>query len=217
MSEKKSKKEVSRESLDKLVKHHMIAAFGAGLMPLPMVDFVAVSGVQLNLVRKVAAEFGMPFSKNAVTSIISALAGGAVPAIIAPSIAGLVKLVPVVGYPLGAVSMPAAAAAMTYAVGNVFIRHFESDGTLLSFDIDSAREYFREMFQKGKFIASDMEAEVSTTTAPKKSAPVKAAKKKPAAKKNTTAKKKPASKKKSTNAAEKKARTAANQKKTAKK
>ena len=52
------------------------------------------------------------------------------------------------------------AAAMTYATGNVFIRHFDSDGSLLTFDIDTAREYFREMFKKGEEIASNLKDEV---------------------------------------------------------
>jgi uncharacterized protein (DUF697 family) len=160
MSDTGTRTRVPRESLDKMIKHHMVAAFGAGLVPLPMVDFMAVSGVQLNLVRKLAKAYDVPFSKNAVQTIVSSLAGGAVPAVVGASIGSLIKAIPVVGFPLGAVSMPVAAAAMTYATGNVFIRHFDSDGSLLTFDIDTAREYFREMFKKGEEIASNLKDEV---------------------------------------------------------
>jgi uncharacterized protein (DUF697 family) len=160
MSDMGTTTKMPRESLDKMIKHHMVAAFGAGLVPLPMVDFMAVSGVQLNLVRKLAKAYNVPFSKNAVQTIVSSLAGGAVPAVVGASIGSLIKAVPVVGFPLGAVSMPVAAAAMTYATGNVFIRHFDSDGTLLTFDIDAAREYFREMFKKGEEVASSLKDEV---------------------------------------------------------
>jgi uncharacterized protein (DUF697 family) len=163
MSDNESKKEVSREALDKLIRHHMIAAFGAGMVPLPMVDFMAISGVQFNLVRKLAMAYDVPFSRNAVKSIVSSLAGGAVPTVVGPAIKSLARTVPLVGFPLSAVSISVTAAAMTYAVGNVFIRHFDSNGTLLNFEIDAVREYFGEMYQKGESLASSLKANMFKT------------------------------------------------------
>ena len=39
--------------------------------------------------------------------------------------------------------------ATTYAVGKVFIQHFEMGGTLLNFNPDEVRKYFQEQYQQG--------------------------------------------------------------------
>jgi hypothetical protein len=47
-------------------------------------------------------------------------------------------------------AMPSAfaASALTYAIGRVFIHHFELGGTLLNFDADKLRSYFREQLRR---------------------------------------------------------------------
>ena len=49
---------------------------------------------------------------------------------------------PLVGPALGVLSMPAMAAAVTWAVGKVFMQHFASGGTLLDFDPEKTRTHF---------------------------------------------------------------------------
>jgi hypothetical protein len=46
------------------------------------------------------------------------------------------------------VATPILAYALTRAVGNVFIMHFESGGTLLTFDPKAFTEYFVSEFKK---------------------------------------------------------------------
>lgn len=162
MSERPEQKDgPSFEVLDKIVKRHMGAAFAAGLVPIPLVDMAIVTGVQLNLVAKLAEIYGIPFSQNRARSIIAALVGGTLPAYAAPSFAGLVKLIPVAGTVLGMVSMPTLSAASAYAVGHIFIEHFESGGTLLTFDAKKGAALFKDLFRKGKQKATRMEWEGS--------------------------------------------------------
>ena len=52
-------------------------------------------------------------------------------------------------------AMPAVNGAFSYAVGRVFIRHFESGGTFLDFDADKVRGYFNEQFREGKLNRSE--------------------------------------------------------------
>ena len=40
------------ERLEKLSKYHILASMGVGLIPLPIVDMVALMGIQLNMIRK---------------------------------------------------------------------------------------------------------------------------------------------------------------------
>jgi uncharacterized protein (DUF697 family) len=149
----------SKAALNKLMRNHMIASAGAGLIPVPFADLAALTGVQLNLVRKIATAYGVPFSEHKAKSVIGALIAGALPLYGAPSVASLAKLIPVVGTAMGLVTTPTLCVAATYAVGQIFIQHFESGGTLLSFDAVKALDVFKGLFKKGEEVARDLSAE----------------------------------------------------------
>lgn len=147
-----------REQLaNETVKKYMYWSMGAGLIPLPAVDLAAVLAIQLKMVSDLSKQYGLKFSKDAGKAIIASLVGGAAPAVAGGALASVVKSIPVVGQTAGAVTMPALAAASTYAVGRVFIQHFESGGTFLDFDPERVRAYYSEQYEKGKTTASRRE------------------------------------------------------------
>jgi len=125
---------------------HASAAFSVGLMPIPVVDLLGISLTQISLVRQLSSIYGVKFSEQLGRSIITALAGGTL-SVAAPS---LIKAVPVVGSMMGAVVMPTVAGASTYAIGRIFIKHFESGGTLLTLDPDRVRDAYTEELEEGK-------------------------------------------------------------------
>ena len=43
--------------------------------------------------------------------------------------------------------------AYTWALGRVFIQHFESGGTFLNFDAEKVREHFKAEFEEGRKMA----------------------------------------------------------------
>jgi len=153
---------VSAEQISKLIRHHVYGSMAVGLVPIPMVDFLGIAGIQLNMVRKMAEYYDIPFSKDMTKNLIISLIGGAIPASAAYPVASSIKFIPLIGQTLGAVSMPVIAGASTYAVGKVFYRHFASGGTFLTFDPEKARAYYEEMFQKGKTIVKGMKSEPAT-------------------------------------------------------
>ncbi|MDO7639077.1 MAG: hypothetical protein MUQ61_00270, partial [OM182 bacterium] len=59
-----------------------------------------------------------------------------------------VKLIPVIGTLVGGLSLSALGAASTYAVGKVFVEHFEKGGTLANFSVDSVKDEFKKAFEK---------------------------------------------------------------------
>src|SRR5262249_16062257 len=139
-----------------IVRKYMYWSMGAGLIPLPYVDIAAVTGVQIKMLADLASHYGIPFSKNRGKEIVAALIGGTLPGPIAGSMLGsAVKMVPVVGPIVGGVSVPLLSGATTYAVGKVFIQHFESGGTFLDFDPTKVKEHFQEEFEKGKVAAQE--------------------------------------------------------------
>jgi uncharacterized protein (DUF697 family) len=130
----------------RVVREYMGWATGGGLIPVPLVDLAAIALVELKMVHSLANLYGVPFSRSAAKSIIGALIGGGGTYVLAAPVASVVKFVPVVGQFFGMLSEPALAAAATYALGKVFIQHFESGGTLLDFNIRNQRRQYEEHF-----------------------------------------------------------------------
>jgi thiamine pyrophosphate-dependent acetolactate synthase large subunit-like protein len=49
--------------------------------------------------------------------------------------------------------------ASTYALGEVFKKHFETGGTFLDFDPSRLKKFYQEKFEKGKTVATDLKKE----------------------------------------------------------
>lgn len=132
------------------VKKYMYWSMGAGLIPIPVADIAAITGIQLKMIADLAKQYDLTFSRDAGKAILGSLAGGAGAIAGGPVAASAVKSIPLVGQTAGVAAMPAMAGAATYAVGKVFISHFESGGTLLNFNPDAVREHYAKELQKGK-------------------------------------------------------------------
>ncbi|CAK8716746.1 hypothetical protein KKHLCK_05880 [Candidatus Electrothrix laxa] len=141
---------------DSIIKKHIIFSMGVGLIPVPMLDLVAITGVQLNMVRKLAEMYEVPFNDHKVKSTLSSLVGGGVTVPVARTLLSLTKMIPVAGQVIGFVTMPITAGATTFAVGKVFNKHFASGGTFLTFDSEKVRVYYNSMFEKGKDVVAEM-------------------------------------------------------------
>lgn len=118
-------------------------AAAAGLIPLPAIDMVAVAGLQLKMVSALAANYGVAFNDHRGKSLIAAIIGGVGSTKVAYGFGGsLLKSIPFVGSIAGVIALPGLAFAATYAIGKVFILHFEAGGTLLDFDPLKMRAHF---------------------------------------------------------------------------
>ena len=147
---------VSKEEMDRLIRHHVWASIGVGLVPIPLVDMVGLTAIQVNLLRKIAKAYEISFFKDKVKNILGSLLGSTVPSAAGPTLAAsIIKTVPVVGWTVGAITMPTIAGASTYAVGKVFVQHFASGGTFLTFDPEKTKEYFAQMFEEGRKVAKE--------------------------------------------------------------
>jgi hypothetical protein len=60
----------------------------------------------------------------------------------------MLKTVPGIGTGLAVIAQPTLSSACTYAVGKVFIQHFSSGGTFLTFSPARVREYFSQLFSE---------------------------------------------------------------------
>jgi len=139
-----------------IVKNHMLWSMGAGLVPIPIVDLAALTGLQLNMVRLLSNLYDIPFSKDAGKSIIASLVGSVVPVSLTPTLYSLIKAIPLIGQTAGAVTMSLAGGAATYAIGKVFVQHFESGGTFLDLNPEEVKGYFAKKYEEGQKVASDL-------------------------------------------------------------
>ena len=131
----------------------MVIAMGAGLVPIPLLDFVAVTAVQLDMLRQLSNNYGKNFSEQSGKSLVSAIGGS----VLARMGASAVKAIPIIGSILGGVTMAVLSGASTYAIGNVFKEHFRNGGDLSNIDIAKAKEFFKVKMEEGKKIAKDLD------------------------------------------------------------
>lgn len=121
------------------------------MIPVPLVDIVAISGIQLKLITDLSRLYEVPFTRHRAQAIVLSLFAGVGSLSLATGIVGsLLKTLPGAGSILGGATLPVTATAFTYAVGHIFIEHFESGGTLLDFDTTAAKRQFEGLIAEGR-------------------------------------------------------------------
>jgi uncharacterized protein (DUF697 family) len=141
-----------------IVNKHVIVVMGASLVPIPLFDLVALTSVQLKMLYSLAKHYDVPYSRNLGKSLIASLLGGVMPTSAAMTLASLAKAVPGLGTATGMISVSVLGGATTYAIGSVFMQHFESGGTMLDFDPKKMRAYFSGKLEEGKDVAVKLKA-----------------------------------------------------------
>ena len=133
-----------REDLaTKLVDRFALWSGVAGLLPLPVIDTIAVGGLQIQMLRRLSQLYGVPFSDNSGKALIASLAGSMIPATSGIGAASALKFVPIVGMVVSGFVMPVLSAGASYAIGKAFIQHFKSGGTLLDFNPPDYRDFVK--------------------------------------------------------------------------
>lgn len=144
---------------ENLIKDYVIASVAASIVPVPLFDIAAVVAIQLRMIQKLSELYGKPFSESAGRSVVTALAGGVVGYGAGMAVAvSLTKLIPGVGWMMGMVSLPAVAGASTYAVGRVFVKHYENGGDIFDLSTEAMSSYYKEQFAKGKDLVAKAKA-----------------------------------------------------------
>lgn len=146
--------EETLRSPDAIVKKYMLWSMLGGLAPM-MVDSLAVTAIQMKLLHALANRYNVKFTQNAGKSVIASLIGGlGSGAVTRGGLSSIMKMIPIIGPVVGSVTMPIISGASTYAIGKVFVKHFESGGTFLDFDPAKAKQPFEKMFNEGKNVAA---------------------------------------------------------------
>ena len=139
--------------VDTIIRNHVVWSMGAGLIPVLIADVFAVSALQLDMIRQLCKLYEVDFKERQGKALVTSLTGSG----LARLGARAVKFIPGVGSVLGGITMAVLSGASSYALGQVFIRHFETGGTILDFDVERLKKYYNEMFEKGKEVAQDLQ------------------------------------------------------------
>ncbi len=103
------------ESAQSIIRYYSGWSLGAGLVPIPLVDMLLVSGVQIQMLRKLSDLYEVKFSEHIARNLVAALLGGLVAETLSAGVVGpLLRSIPGIGGLLGLVTMPALSAAATY-------------------------------------------------------------------------------------------------------
>lgn len=136
-------------------------ATAAGFIPFALVDTATIAGVQVKMVYDLCEVYHVPFKKESALAIIASLTGGSLTTLTAREVGTLgMRNIPVVGYGLTLATQPALAYASTYALGVIFIKHFEAHGNLIDFDLEKTNQLFKEQYEKAKGLYNSQSAKV---------------------------------------------------------
>jgi uncharacterized protein (DUF697 family) len=128
-------------------------------IPLPWVDLAALAGVQTKMISDISDQYGQKPSREVVRGAVFVFLGTLIPS----SATGVLlssgmKLAPGLGWIIGMASVATLGAAATYAIGKIFVRHFEAGGTLNSFNPDEVKKDLKAEFSKSRSKAASKSA-----------------------------------------------------------
>ncbi|HEY0833828.1 MAG TPA: DUF697 domain-containing protein [Azospirillum sp.] len=151
---------------DSTIKTYVIASVAASVVPVPLFDIAAIAAVQFRMIQKLSQLYGRPFSDSLARNIIASLAGSVLGYGVGATVAiSLAKIIPGVGWAVGMVSLPVVAGGATYALGRVFVRHYEDGGSIFDLNTAKMKAYYAEQFEKGKLVAEKAKADLKARKA----------------------------------------------------
>lgn len=136
-----------------ILNEYTVASMTIGLIPVPLADFAALSGLQFKMIHSFSKLYNQKFSENHSRIFIASLLGGSLPYTFLRMMS-LVKLVPGAGTVVGTTSMVTMGGASTYALGKVLTQHFESGKSLQELSPKAVKGTFSKEMKAGrKFIS----------------------------------------------------------------
>ena len=136
---------------NKIVRNHCIISGALGIVPIPPLGVALITANGLKMVHKLSTIYGVEFNKDIGKSAIGSFLAACGTFSISGRLAwGLSTALPVAVPVIGVVTRPIFSTALMYLMGKIFIQHFESGGTFLTFDPQKVRGHYAEEFQQGQ-------------------------------------------------------------------
>jgi uncharacterized protein (DUF697 family) len=139
----------SKPYSEAIIADHTSYAMASALIPVPFADVAAVTLVQLDMVKALADAYEVEYDRSRTRALILSLAG----ATAARLGASALKVLPGFGTIAGATTQVVLSGASTFALGQIFMNHFEQRGSLEGFETDALRERYQLYLERGRRIA----------------------------------------------------------------
>ena len=107
---------------DELIREHVAGSVAAAAIPIPLVDLVAVTAVQLSLLRKLGRLYGANVGIGLQGAAAVGLLGAALPRVAASAL----KILPGIGWIGGTMAQAALSSAATWALANALRDRLET-------------------------------------------------------------------------------------------
>ena len=141
---------VSAAEVEKAIRQSVYVAMGIGIVPIPFFNLAAVTASSIVMIRKLSELYGVEFKEGIAKKIISSVAGAGVGVLAAGPVASVVSAVPLIGLPLTIATKPALNGMTTYALGRMFVTHFEKGGSFVGANVDAMKADFSSAFKNSR-------------------------------------------------------------------
>ncbi len=130
-SQPKNHRKVRKSQAMKIVNKYVLFSGGTGLIPAPFFDQVAIAGLLAKMLSELCQLYGVKLSDHKLKATVASVLGGAHSDWITYPIANyLQKLAPGINMVGTVITRPIISGAITYAIGRLFVNHFESGAWL---------------------------------------------------------------------------------------
>src|SRR6185295_17241741 len=127
----------------KIVHKYMVYSAGAALIPVAIVDVTVLAGIHVSLNKQLCDYYEVEFSEHTARNVLIAILASLIPGSLSSlATRKTLALLPLTTYVFGMFGMSAFSAFVSFGLGKIFIRHFESGGTLRDFDVKHIKGVF---------------------------------------------------------------------------
>jgi uncharacterized protein (DUF697 family) len=137
------------------VRDHALLSGGAMVIPVPLLDMAAEAAIQVRMVKRLTEIYGVDFGEERAKTLVVAALGGFSAGWAAGS---LLRYASFATYFTNFWPSAILSAAITYAIGQVFIHHFDKGGGLHDLSPEAAASILKEKAMKLRRKKPSMEA-----------------------------------------------------------
>lgn len=144
------------EDAHAIVRNHTLMAAGGGLIPIPGVDVAAVMGLQVNMVRKLAEIYHVPFDPTDVRTILSCVATTGLGKLVTYAVNSYTTLFSEFGSFSDNLTHGLVSGALTFGTGEIIQTHFANGGTMENLDYTHFVSYYQTKIEEGDLVPQDI-------------------------------------------------------------
>lgn len=146
-----------------IVKKHVMAGSSMGLIPFALFDIAALSTNQHLMIKHLCQLYDVEFDARRTKLLVMSLLTGSLPTLTIMGMSSISKLIPGIGTLGGSASVALSGGAVTYAIGQTFIKHFSKGGNLDDFVVIRSSGFFKRQLIKGRSILRKKETKLENS------------------------------------------------------